>query len=455
MLGLSQIVALAIFIGVITTLIIGKVERFIPALIGAALTLFVIFLGIERSPATAIGILDFAEIGRPTFWVGHEAALAHGVNWQTIFFIAGMMVLVEGLRGVGFFRWLCLSTARMVNYRIIPITLLFMLLSGAISMFVDNITVLLFMGSVTIELARLLRVDPIPLIIAEVFAANVGGTATLIGDPPNIIIGTSLGYSFKDFLVNVGPIVWVGMAAALGYFYLRFRRERLSGDAEASTAAVQYPEPREAIVNPNLFKVEVSIFVMTVALLVTQFQTRLTVATIAFIGAGATLAASRKEAPKLLKGVDWKTLLFFFGLFVSASGLEETGLLQILADYIGRISGGSEMLAVVLILWVSALASAIVDNIPFVTIMVPVIVHLSQAIGGVQSTMAWSLALGACIGGNATPIGASANVVGIAITEKAGYQVTWKKFLNYAVPPTLIVIAICHLLLVTRYLGGF
>jgi Na+/H+ antiporter NhaD/arsenite permease-like protein len=199
----------------------------------------------------------------------------------------------------------------------------------------------------------------------------------------------------------------------------------------------------------------VSIFAMTVALLVTQFQTGLTVATVAFIGAGATLAASRKGAPKLLKGVDWKTLLFFFGLFVSASGLEETGLLQVLADYIGRISGGSEMLAVVLILLVSAFASAIVDNIPFTTIMVPVIVHLSQAIGGVQSTMAWSLALGACIGGNATPIGASANVVGIAITEKAGYRVTWKKFLNYAVPPTLIVIAICHLLLVTKYLGGF
>ncbi len=455
MLGLNQIAALAIFIGVFSALITGKVHRFIPALIGALLTITVVFLGIERSPQTAIGILNFAEIGRPIFWVGHEPAMTHGVNWQTIFFIAGMMVIVEGLRAVGFFRWLCLSAARMVNYRIIPITILFMLLSAVISMFIDNITVLLFMGSVTIELARLLKVDPIPLIIGEVCAANVGGTATLIGDPPNIIIGTSLGYNFNDFLVNVAPIVWVGMAVVLGYFYLRFRRERLSGESGASIAAVQYPEPGEAIVNRNLFKVEVAIFAMTVALLVTQFQTGLTVATVAFIGAGATLAAARKSALELIKGVDWKTLLFFFGLFVCASALEQTGLLQVLAEFINRVSGGSPATAMIIVLWVSAFASAIVDNIPFTTIMVPVIVNLSQVTGGTQSTLAWSLALGACIGGNATPIGASANVVSIAMSEKAGYRVTWGRFMNYAVPPTLIVIAICHLLLVMRYSGGF
>lgn len=454
MLDLSQIASLVIFIGVFTTLIIGKVERFIPALIGAALTLLVVFIGIDKSPQTAASVLNVTEIGRPSFWMGgYEATIPHGVNWQTILFIAGMMVLVEGLRAVGFFRWLCLNTAQRANYRIIPITILFMLISGVLSMFLDNITVLLFMGSVTIEMARLLKVDPIPIIIAEVFAANTGGTATLIGDPPNIIIGTSLSYSFNDFLVNLSPIVWIGMAAGMGYFYLRLRKTKLD-TSEANAPLTNYPKAKEAITNLRLFRIQLAIFIMVVILLVTHSQTGLSVAAVSFIGAGATLAASRKGAASLIRGVDWKTLLFFFGLFISAAGLEETGLLQVLADYIGRLSGGSPITATLLILWVSAFASAIVDNIPFVTIMVPVIVHLSQTTGGALSTFAWSLSLGTCIGGNATPIGTSANVVGLAIAEKSGYRVTWKRFLNYAVPPTLIVVAICHLMLLTRYLGG-
>jgi Na+/H+ antiporter NhaD/arsenite permease-like protein len=456
MLALNQIAALAIFIGVFISLIAGKVHRFIPALIGAALTLLVVFLGIERSPQAAVRVLNLAELGRPTFWIGvYQPTIAHGVNWQTILFIGGMMVLVEGLRAVGFFRWLCLNIAQIVNYRVIPIALIFMVLSGVLSMFLDNVTVILFMGSVTIELARLLKVNAIPLIIAEIVASNVGGTATLIGDPPNIIIGTSLGYSFNEFLVNLAPIVWLGMAAALVYFYLRFRKEKLGADSEVNISTAHYPRPGQVITNRNLFWIQVAILVLTVGLLIMHEQASLSVVAVSFIGAGATLVASRKGAPNLIKGVDWRALLFFFGLFVAAAGLEETGVLTLLSDYIGRISGGNLVIAALLVLWVSAFISAIVDNIPFVTIMVPVIVRLSLATGGTLSTFVWSLSLGACIGGNATPIGASANVVGIAVAEKTGHRVTWKKFLNYAVPPTLIVLAICHLMLMIRYLGGF
>jgi Na+/H+ antiporter NhaD/arsenite permease-like protein len=456
MLALNQIAILAIFVGVVISLTIGKVHRFIPALIGAALTLLVVFLGIERNPQAAVGALNLAEIVRPTFWVGvYQPTMPYGVNWQTILFIGGMMVLVEGLRAVGFFRWLCLNTAQIVNYRVIPIALLFMVLSGVLSMFLDNVTVILFMGSVTIELARLLKINAVPLIIAEIVAANAGGTATLIGDPPNIIIGTSLGYSFNEFLVNLAPIVWVGMAAALGYFYFRFRKEKLGAGSGVGISAAHYPKSGEAITNRNLFWIQFAILVLTVVLLIMHEQAKLSVAAVSFIGAGATLAASRKGASNLIKGVDWKTLLFFFGLFIAASGLQETGLLQVLANYIGRISGDSPVTATLLVLWVSAFISAVVDNIPFVTIMVPVIVYLSQATGGALSTFAWSLALGACIGGNATPIGASANVVGIAMAEKTGHRVTWKKFMNYSVPATLIVLAICHLMVMIRYLGGF
>jgi Na+/H+ antiporter NhaD/arsenite permease-like protein len=456
MLAPSQIAAIVIFAGVFVFLITGKVHRFIPALIGAALTLLIVFLGMEKDPQAVVAALNLAEMGKRTFWIGHyQPGAPFGVNWQTILFIGGMMILVEGLRSVHFFRWICLNIARLVNYRITPISLLFMVLSGVLSMFLDNVTVILFMGAVTIELARILRVNPVPLIIAEIVASNVGGTATLIGDPPNIIIGTSLGLGFNAFLANLAPIVWVGMAAALVYFYLRFRNERLATEGQVIASAVQYPKPGEVITDRNLFGIQVAILLLVVVLLVTHEQAGLSVVAVSFIGAGATLAASRKGASTLIKGVDWRTLLFFLGLFIAASGLEQTGLLQVLANYISRISGHSVVVATILILWVSALISAIVDNIPFVTIMVPVIVYLSQAIGGALPTFAWSLSLGACIGGNATPIGASANVVGIAVAEKTGYRITWRKYLNYAVPPTLIILAISNLMLVIRYLGGF
>jgi Na+/H+ antiporter NhaD/arsenite permease-like protein len=456
MLAPSQLAAIAIFAGVFIALITGKVHRYIPALVGGALTLLVVFIGIERNPQAAIGALNLAELGRATFWVGrYEPLVPYGVNWQTILFIGGMMVLVEGLRAVGFFRWLCLNTAQIVNYRIVPIALLFVLLSGVLSMFLGSVTVILFMASVTIELARLLKINPVTLIIAEIVAANAGGTATMIGDPPNIIIGTSLGFGFNAFLVNLAPIVWIGMAAALGYFYLHFRREKLGAGHEVGISAAHYPRPGEAIINRSLFTVQVAILMLVVVLLVIHEQARLSVVSVSFVGAAITMAASRKGASSLARGVDWRTLLFFLGLFIAASGLEQTGLLQVLANYIGSVSGNSLVIATILIFWVSALISAIVDNIPFVTIMVPVIVYLSRATGGALPTFAWSLSLGGCIGGNATPIGASANVVGIAVAEKTGHRITWKRYLNYAVPPTLIILVICNLMLMVRYLRGF
>jgi Na+/H+ antiporter NhaD/arsenite permease-like protein len=456
MLTLSQIAALAIFIGVFISLATGKAGRYVPAIVGAALTLLVVFVGIEKNPQAAIGTLNLAEIGKSTFWIGqYQPGAPYGVNWPAILFTGGMMVIVGGLTEVGFFRWICLNTARMVNYRIMHVALLFIVLSGTLSMFLNNVTVILFMGAVTIELARTLKVNPAPLIIGQIIASNIGGTATLIGDPPNIIIGTSLGYSFNNFLVNLGPIVWLGMAALLVYFYLRFRKEKLGAGTEIGTSLEQYPKPGDAITNRKLFWIEAAILVLTVVLLVLYEQIGLSVVTVSFIGAAAILALSGKSALKVIKGVDWRTLLFIFGLFVVASGLDETGLLQVLANFIDGVSGSSPVVATLLILWVSAFISAILDNIPFVTIMLPVIVYLSRTTGGTLSTLAWSLSLGACIGGNATPIGAEANIVGLAMVEKTDYRITWKKFLNYAVPPTLILLGICHLMLMVRYLGGF
>jgi len=452
MLTLSQILAIAIFVVMFMAIIIGKVHRFIPALVGAALTFIIVFLIVLKSPDAVFNVLNLGQLGQLRFWIpGQETIESYGVNWQTIIFIGGMMTMVEGMGEVGFFRWLCLYVAKLVNYRVTPILIAFMLLSGFLAMFIDSITVLLFMASVTIELSRLLKFDPVPVIIAEIFAANTGGAATMCGDPPNIIIGTAFGYTFTDFALNTAPIAWIGMGLTLGFFYFAFRKTLAASQGATDAPLNKYPEPREAIVNPRLFKINTAIFIVVVILLITHAQTGLSVALIGCIAAFLTLLVTTKGALHIIRRVDWRTLLFFVGLFICVGGLEETGVLKMLAQYIGDISGGSLILVIPLILWVSAFASAIVDNIPFAATMVPVIANLSQSPSLGLSTLSWTLALGTDIGGNATPIGASANVVGTAIAEREGHPISWGRFCKYAVPAMIMVVALCWLYLVVRY----
>jgi Na+/H+ antiporter NhaD/arsenite permease-like protein len=452
MMTLSQVLATAIFVLMFAAIIYGKVHRYIPALIGAALTIGVVFLLVMRSPYSVLHVLNLAQLGQFHFWVpGHEHIVSYGVNWQTIIFIGGMMVMVEGLGEVGFFRWICLLLAKMVNYKVVPILIVFMVLSGFLSMFIDSITVLLFLAMVTIELSRLLKFDPVPVIIAEIFAANTGGSATMSGDPPNIIIGTALGYTFTDFAVNTGLIAWIGMVFALGFFYFVFRKKLAAPQDEAGTPTAHYPQPSEAITDPLHFRINAAIFIAVIALIVTHAESGLSMALIGVIAAAITLIASGEKARHIITRVDWRTLLFFIGLFISVGGLEETGVLEMLANYIGHVSGGSLFLVVPFILWISAFASAIIDNIPFAATMVPVIVDLSKTAGLDLHPMAWTLALGTDIGGNATPIGASANVVGTAIAEKEGHPISWGRFCKYAFPAMVMVVALCWLYLVVRY----
>ncbi|MBI2853842.1 MAG: ArsB/NhaD family transporter [Chloroflexi bacterium] len=452
MLDFVQILALIIFLAVFVVIVVGKIHRFIPASIGAVLILLVVLLGVMRSPQAVLNVLNLSELGSIRFWVpGHEQVQSHGINWQTVIFIGGMMVMVEGLGAAGFFRWLCLYLARLVKYKLIPLFLTFMLLSGFLSMFIDSITVLLFLASVTIELARTLKFDPVPFIIAEIFAANVGGAATMAGDPPNIIIGTAFGYTFTDFMVNTGPVAWAGMVLALVFFYLCFRGSLSRSEKARIELRGAYPEPKEAITNSGLFKVNIVIFVLAILLLITHAQTGISVALIGVIAAALTLLAARSGSSHLLKRLDWRTLLFFIGLFVIVGGLEETGVLKTLAEGIGNISGGNLFWVTSIILWVSAFASAIVDNIPFAATMVPILSSLSQSAGLSLPIMSWFLALGTDIGGNATPIGASANVVGTAISDREGYPISWGRFLKYAAPAMIMVLVLIHVLLIVRY----
>lgn len=312
--------------------------------------------------------LNVKSIFMAEFWYlsGETSGSSTGINWETILFIFGMMVMVEGMARVGFFRWLCMRIAKLVRYQVISLFITFMILSTILAMFIDSITVILFLAAVTIELSQLLKFNPIPIILSEIFCANLGGSATMCGDPPNIIIGTSLGYSFTDFVTNTGVIAGVCLIAVLLYFYLIFRKE-LKTDASKAVDYSSLPSPESTITDKKGFAVSCLIFAAAVVLLITHAQTGLTVFTIGCLVAFATLAASWKYAVLILKKVDYKTLLFFIGLFVVIGGLEQTGILEIMAGFIGKISGGNVMVMVAIIIWLSAVVSAFVDNIPFAT----------------------------------------------------------------------------------------
>jgi len=397
--------------------------------------------------------LNFQSMINPSFWYsnGESHGVSHGINWETIVFIAGMMIMVEGMGESGFFRWLCLGLAKLVKYKVVPLFIAFMLMSSVLAMFIDSITVILFLASATLELAKILKFKPAPLIIAEIFCANLGGSATMCGDPPNIIIGTSLGYSFADFITNTGLIALVSFFVIIVYFYLVFKKDLKVKDG----VVIDYtslPSPESAITNKKGFIINTLIFALAIVLLVTHATTGLTVSCIGTFIAILTLIAAGKDALGLLKKVDYKTLVFFIGLFVVIGGLEESGVLELLAGFIGKISGGNVMVMIAIIIWLSAIASAFVDNIPFATTMIPVIKSLSIAYGVDLSVLAWTLAMGTDIGGSATPIGASANVVGISIASREGYIIKWGTYCKRMVPATLIVVFISMIIIYFRYL---
>ena len=448
---MAPIVAAIIFILMFVLIVMDKIKRHYVTLGCGILTLVVVFgLCMQSIPAImeTLSIHSFFDV---TFWyaAGESAETSTGINWATIIFIAGMMVMVEGMGRAGFFRWLCLRIANAVKYRTIPIFITFMIMSAVLAMFIDSITVILFLAAVTVELAQLLKFSPVPMILAEIFCANLGGSATMCGDPPNIIIGTSLGYTFADFVTNTGLIALISMAFVIIYFYLCFRKELTQSAGKHGN--IKYPEPGEAIQSKKDFLISCAIFACAVILLVTHAQTGLTVATIGLFITVVTLLAAGKDAIILLKKVDYETLLFFIGLFVVVGGLEQTGVLAVVANFIGNISEGNALLMIAIVLWISAIASAFVDNIPFAATMIPIIKTLSVTQGVDLSVLAWTLSMGTDIGGSATPIGASANVVGISMAAKEGHIIGWGKYCKYAVPATIIVVAISMVCIYVRY----
>lgn len=452
----AQIIAIVIFLGMFLLIILDKFERHYVTLCSGILVLTIAFGVCMHSFHAVWETLNLGSFFERSFWYGVGEEATTGINWSTILFIAGMMIMVEGLGKAGFFRWLCLSLAKLVHYRIIPLLICFMTLSAILSMFTDSITVVLFLATVTLELSQTMKFDPVPMILSEIFCANLGGAATMCGDPPNIIIGTSLGYTFSDFITNTGVIVAICFVLMLAYFTLCFRKELGRAEQENGGAAA-CPAPATAITNRPAFFASAAVFLLAVVLLITHAQTELSVACIGVIVAVLTMIVSAITSGKetvagIIKGMDYKTLLFFIGLFVSVAGLEETGVLDIIAQFISSVSGGSAAAIVIIILWVSAITSAFVDNIPFAATMIPVIRAIAAAEGMDISVLAWTLSIGTDLGGNATPIGASANVVGTSVSAKCGYPISWGRYCKYCAPATILVMLVSTVYLLLRYL---
>lgn len=451
----AQIVAILIFVVMFLMIVTEVFERHIITLVSGLLMLTVVFGLCMKSMDAVVQTLNLKSIFESGFWYGAAEESTAGINWSTIIFILGMMIMVEGMGMSGFFRWMCLELARFVKCKTVPLFICFAVLSALLAMFIDSITVILFLAAVTIEISRMLKFDPVPVIITEIFCANLGGAATMCGDPPNIIIGTSLGYSFFDFLSNTGVMAGICLAFVIPYFYLCFRKE-LKGSECYRGKTLNLPPASAAINNKTGFIGSCIIFLTAVVLLITHAQTTLTVAFIGVFVALITLVFTwftygKNGIAEIMHHLDIKTLLFFIGLFISVGGLEQTGALEMVADFIQKISGGNVVVVVIIVLWLSATASAFVDNIPFAATMVPVIQIMSQS-GINLDTLAWTLSMGTDVGGNATPIGASANVVGTSVAAKEGHPITWGKYCKYCVPATVLVLTISMICIFVRYI---
>ena len=433
---MEAIAAIVIFVLMFALIILDKIPRHYITLGCAAATLIIVFGVCMKSPQAIMETLNLKTIITGNFWISSGESSSSGINWETIIFVAGMMVMVEGMAKAGFFRWLCLTIAKAVKYKVMPILITFMVMSAVLAMFIDSITVILFLAAVTVELSQLLKFDPVPMVC---------------GDPPNIIVGTALGYSFADFITNTGVIAGIALVVSVVFYALAYRKELTASAAANAGLTVHYPDPSEAITDKKEFVLSCVIFLCAVVLLVTHAQTHLTVALIGVAITILTLICFAKDAKEIIRGVDYQTLLFFIGLFVVVGGLEQTGVLVMIAEFIGKLCGGNILAMVYIVLWISAVASSVVDNIPFAATMVPVIKTLAATTGADLSTLAWGLSIGTDIGGSATPIGASANVVGTSVVSKAGYPVSWGRYCKTAIPATIIVLGIAMIVIKLRY----
>ncbi len=398
-------------------------------------------------------------------WTGvltFDEALGY-ISWETLGLLSGMFLLVSILNEAGFFSWMAMASLRQVKFHPSALFVILFGLAAILAMFMDSITVMLFLSSLTLQLCKLLNLDPIPLIISEVCAANTGGAATLVGDPPNVILGTTLGFGFSDFITNTGPISAAAAFVMLVIFYL-VNRKRLR-DARLALTPEMIDQIETLHVEPvhaHLTRVGITCFLMAVGLLVFHIPLSeisglpITSAVAALIPAGIALIAIRNGYVKRVAlRIDGESILFFAGLFVIIGGLEKVHVFESLAGQMETLAASGHSAMIMALHWGPGLASGIVDNVPLALAMSYVLSDLAGQPGmPALGLMVWALALGVDMGGNLTPIGASANVVAYSVVERNHGSIGWKRWMLLAVPPTLVAMALATVLLLIKGQAG-
>ncbi|HKT18237.1 MAG TPA: ArsB/NhaD family transporter [Stellaceae bacterium] len=433
--GLSPVLVAATILVVTYALVISdRFDRSILAILGAGLMIL-------------SGVLDQDEAIR-------------GIDFNTIALLTGMMVLVAIARRSGIFEFLALRSAQLVNASPAGVLILLSAVTALVSSLLDNVTTVLLIAPVTLSIAQRLKIAPFPFLFAEVMASNIGGTATLIGDPPNIMIGSAAGLSFNAFILGLTPIILVVLAFQLAATHLIWGRSAAA--SAAARAEVMALKASSAITDPRLLRIAIAVFAATLLAFIFARALRLEPGSIALIGAAAlmlldNLAHHREAQAARIVGVygdvDWITIFFFVGLFVVVHGFVSTGAMAAVAQTLVKAFHGNLAITASAILWASAVLSALIDNIPFVAAMIPLIKLLAPAFGGEEALLPlwWALSLGACLGGNGTLIGASANLTVAGFAQRNGVRFDFLTYTKWAAPLTLMSIVLCQIYLWLRF----
>ena len=419
----AQIISIIIFVAVMALIVSEKVHRTTAALSGAVLLILA-------------GIITF------------DTGVEH-IDFNTLGVLVGMMMFVAVIKGSGIFEYLAVKAAKVAKGNPWIIMILFSLITAILSAFLDNVTTVLLIGPVTYTVCRvLLDINPLPFFITEIIASNVGGTATLIGDPPNIMIGSAANLSFFDFLIYDGPAVLIILVACIAMFYFLYGR-KLTVEEDKKNAVMALNE-NDAIHNPTLFKKSVVMIILVAIAFVAHGAFHIEPSVIALTSAAVMLLISGTDIETIMVDVEWSTIGFFAGLFVVVGGLAETGVINMMAYALIDLTGGDMMITIIVLVWASAIISSFLDNIPLVATLIPIIITI-ESTGMDVMPLWWAVSLGACLGGVGTLIGASANVVMASISARNGYPITFIEYLKVGFPVMIVCTAIACVYCVVRF----
>jgi Na+/H+ antiporter NhaD/arsenite permease-like protein len=430
--------AAIILLGVYVIISIEWMHRTLAALLAAALILFITY--------------TLGAFYKSFYILSFEDAMA-AVDLNVIFLLLGMMIFVGVLKRTGMFQFLAYKAYAWARGNVFILAFVLQFLTALISAFLDNVTTMLLVIPVTIQIALTLKVRPLTFLIPQTFASNVGGAATLIGDPPNILIGSYAGLNFGQFVVNLTLVCFLCLIASCFYFLWWHKKEYLKADVEDMEKTIEELREQYQITDKKLMIQGLVCLALTILLFAVHGFMHMQVSVAALIGSLLLLAVSKVDIVEMLESeVEWPSLMFFIGLFVVIAAAESTGLIQQIANGVLQASQGSLTIAVIMILWVSAIASAFIDNIPFTATMLPVVLFLSESFGlPKDNVLWWSLSLGACLGGNGTMIGASANVVTVGVAEKAGFKISFLEYMKMCWWPMIITVTMCMVYLLLAY----